>query len=476
MSGEPFTAEDDTALDPVDVGLDWFVGSPPGTGGRLRDRPEDFRVDERADAAAGDTGGYLLLRATLRDRETHRFARDLSNALGISRQRVAWAGTKDRRAVTTQLVTVYDVDEDDVAAVALPGVELEVLGRRDHELGLGDLRGNAFAITIRDVERPERFDAIAEELEAFGGYPNCFGPQRFGSRRPITHAVGEAILRDDLAGAVDTYLAASFPAEPEATREARDELAAALDGAPATAADAVPEPRRDVYREALDGFPEHLGFERALLNALVDGGSPRDALDALPDNLQRLFVNAAQSRLFNVILRRRHDAGLPFDAAVEGDVVCFTEEADVPGGRLPDTDDTQRVTASNVDTVNRHVRRGRALVTAPVPGSETAFGDGEPDGETAAPDAPDAHDAPDAIVRGVLDDAGLAREAFDRDDGYGARGTRRPVLLTPDVAADVDADEATIELAFFLPKGCYATAVTREYLRPAPPGGDAADR
>jgi tRNA pseudouridine13 synthase len=419
---------DEPEVEDTDLGLDWYATDTPGTGGRLKRRPEDFRVVERADFPYGDEGKHAVLRVTLRGYETHGFARDLSDALGASRKRVRWAGTKDKRAVTTQIFTVADVSHDEIDNVSLDGAEIEYLGSSHQYVSLGDLLGNDFEVRVRDADAPENAEGIADEIEAFGGVPNLFGSQRFGSQRPVTHLVGERILEDDFEGAVDTYVAKSFETEPERTREARERY------------DEEGDPR-----DALGYFPEHLGYERALLNALAEGKEGRDALEAFPHNLRRMFVNAVQSRVFNLVLRERHDADLRFDRAYPGDVVCFSEgDGDV---RIPDTSDTQRVTESNVGTVNRHVERGRAFVTAPLVGSETEFAEGE-QGE---------------IERKVLSEIGIALTDFDRDDEYGSEGTRRAVLVRPELSYEREGNDLLFD--FFLPRGSYATVVLREFTK-----------
>ena len=415
-------------VDDTDLGLDWYATGAPGTGGRLKKRNDDFRVDEHTGFPYGDEGKHAVLRVTLRGYETHEFARDLSSALGASRKRVSWAGTKDKKAVTTQVFTVADVSRDEVEDVSLEGATLEYIGRSHQSIALGDLVGNGFEVRLRDTDAPGNADGVADELDAFGGVPNLFGSQRFGSRRPITHLVGERILADDFAGAIDAYLVESFDDEPERTREARERLADDRD-----------------YAEALDYFPGYLGYERALLNAVVEGREPRDALEALPHNLRRMFVNAVQSRVFNLVLRERYRDGARFDRAYTGDVVCFAEtHGDV---RVPDTSSTQRVTESNVDAVNRHVERRRAFVTAPLVGAETGFADGE-QGERE---------------RRVLDALGVSRDDFDREDGYGSEGTRRAVLVDPELSYGRDGDDLTFD--FFLPRGSYATVVLREFTK-----------
>ncbi|MFP4187826.1 MAG: tRNA pseudouridine(13) synthase TruD [Halobacteriales archaeon] len=412
----------------VDLGLGWYATDASGIGGQIKRSDDDFRVTERTDFPYGDEGKHAVVRVTLRGYETHEFARDLSDALGASRKRVSWAGTKDKNAVTTQVFTVADVSRDEAEGVALDGATVEFLGRSHQTIALGDLVGNDFRVRIRDAEAPENADIVADEIDGFGGVPNLFGHQRFGSRRPVTHLVGERILDDDFAGAVDAYLVESFDDEPSRTREARERLADERD-----------------YSEALDYFSGYLGYERALLNALVEGSEPRDALDALPHNLRRMFVNAVQSRVFNLVLRERYRDGARFDRAYPGDVVCFAEAHE--GVRVPDTSNTQRVTESNADAVNRHVERGRAFVTAPLIGAETTLAEGE-QGERE---------------RNALENADVSRDDFDRDDEYASDGTRRAVLVDPDLTYERDGDDVIFD--FFLPRGSYATVVLREFTK-----------
>ena len=412
----------------VDLGLGWYATDSPGIGGVLKKRDEDFHVSERTDFPYGDEGKHAVARVTLRGYETHEFARDLSDALGASRKRVSWAGTKDKKAVTEQVFTVADVTREELEEVSVDGAAIEYLGRSHQSIALGDLIGNDFRVRVRDTEAPENADDIADEIDVFGGVPNLFGSQRFGSRRPVTHLVGERILDDDFAGAVDAYLVESFEDEPSRTREVRERLADERD-----------------YGEALEYFPGYLGYERALLNALAEGKEPRDVLDALPHNLRRMFVNAVQSRVFNLVLRERYEDGARFDRAYPGDVVCFAERHD--NFRVPDTSDIQRVTESNVDAVNRHVERGRAFVTAPLVGAETEFAKGE-QGERE---------------RRVLERAGVSPDDFDRDDEYASDGTRRAILVDSDLTHERDGDDVVFE--FFLPRGSYATVVLREFTK-----------
>jgi tRNA pseudouridine13 synthase len=476
------------------VGIEWYVSDVDGVGGRLRRSPEDFRVREleRIDPEPIDANpgafGHVVLRATLRNWDTNDFARALSNRLGISRKRIHWAGTKDKRAVTTQLFSIEGVDPAVVPDAdgdspdaeknlgSMDEAEIEVLGRLGRSIELGDLMGNAFEIRIADPSRQEHVGPITDSLAAFASgaepgsstieestdepvdgsadepaegpttvaVPNYFGQQRFGSRRPITHQVGLAIVRGDWRGAVRTYVADAYHAEPEDTQAAREAAGDCFDDADWTG--------------ALAAMPERLGYERTLLHALereaggereADEETFRAALGDLPWNLQRLFVHAAQSYAFNRVLSERLAAGLPFHRPVEGDVVCFSDSDAPEGLALPDTDRLQRVTADRVETIGRHCERGRAFVTAPLVGTDTDLGDGEPG----------------AIERRVLDDLDLAPGDFDLPDPFGSTGTRRAILVRTDLEVS---DEGDPTFSFALPKGSYATVLLREYLKVDP--------
>ncbi|AUV80922.1 tRNA pseudouridine(13) synthase TruD [Salinigranum rubrum] len=449
------------------VGMEWYASDADGVGGRLRTHPEDFRVREvetvEAAPVDGDPGDYahLLVRATLRGWDTNDFAARLSDALGMSRERVSWAGTKDKHAVTTQLFSLQGVSAQQVPDVN--DAEVEVVGRLGRALQFGDLAGNDFSVRVRDLAcdtevARERVSAVTDALAEFGGdgtdgeseravgVPNYFGHQRFGSRRPVTHTVGLHVVRGEWREAVLAYCGSPAETEPEETQEAR----AVVDG---EAASDDPD-----WQRALDAIPGYLRYERSMLHRLAEGTEEgereadrfRRALEAVPSNLQRLFVNAAQSYAFNRIVSERLRRGVPLARPVEGDVVCFADRSLDEAFGVPDTSREQRVTERRVGVMEKHCARGRAFVTAPLVGTETDLGEGEP-GE---------------IEREVLDDLDLAPEDFSLPGAFDSTGTRRAVLVRTRLDAEVDEDGATFDFA--LPRGSYATVLLREFLKSDP--------
>ncbi|OYR54417.1 tRNA pseudouridine(13) synthase TruD [Halorubrum halodurans] len=475
--------------------MERFVSDADGIGGRLRERPEDFRVTELEafdpDPLDADRGGYpeLVVRATLRNWDTNDFARRISDALGISRERVSWAGTKDKRAVTTQLFTLREVDPEDLPEIR--GVDVEPIGRAGRRLSFGDLAGNAFEIRVADAvpDAAERVGAIARDLRAFAGadpddpdapvaVPNYFGQQRFGSVRPVTHRVGLAVVRGDFREAVRLYAGNPSPAEPDDTRAGRRRVDDAFgvaggdgedatgggEGAPAAADDDASRAADGTgdgdWAACLDAMPRKLRFERGMLSRLaergVDPAAPpadddwRHALEAVPSNLQRLFVNAAQSVLFNRIVSERLARGLPFDRPVAGDVACFADRDAPDELYAPDIDREQRVTDGRVEVMARHCARGRAFVTGPLVGTGTELAAGKP-GE---------------IERAVLADAGVEPADFDLPGEFDSSGTRRAIQVRTDLEVTFEGGDPTF--AFALPSGSYATVLLREFTKVDP--------
>jgi tRNA pseudouridine13 synthase len=156
-------------------------GGPVGRG-RLRERMEDFVVDEDLGFAPDGEGEHRLLRVRKTDANTEWVARQIAAFAGVPQQAVSWAGLKDRHAVTTQWFSVQTGihgGPDWSALVADDFAVLEV-HRHRRKLRPGALAGNRFRIRVRgltgdSVDLVRRLDQVSRR-----GVPNYFGEQRFG--------------------------------------------------------------------------------------------------------------------------------------------------------------------------------------------------------------------------------------------------------------------------------------------------------
>lgn len=410
-----------------------FLTDTPGITGDIKASPEDFIVEEISQGPEGNPdGNYLIVDLKLTNWETNRAFKHISKKLHISRNRIEFAGTKDKRAITRQLISIQGKDFD---IEDLKIVDMEVMGsyRSDRPVKMGDLLGNKFKIRLTRTN-PGAYDhaaATLEQIKEAGGFPNYFGPQRFGTIRPITHMVGKHIIRRDYEEAVRTYIANPFPAEGEEACKAR-EMASDLNN----------------LEEALKIYPHDYSFERSMMHYLISNpGDYVGAINQLPSNLTLMFVHAYQSLLFNRILSERLVRGLPINEPIVGDIILpATREG------IPDRDTTVKVSEGNLNKVRKKVKKNKAFVTGLVPGTKEEFASGEM-GEIER-----------KVVEEELGDLDLSTFIVPDIPRLTTKGTRREMLsIVKDPVMNSDGDDLVLE--FTLNKGNYATCLLREIFK-----------
>lgn len=206
--------------------------------------------------------------------------------------RFGFAGMKDKRGITSQRISIYEPNIEQLRKFNYRQIKLFDFEWSDTKIDLGDLKGNAFNIVIRDLDFSKNelqniFDKF--KLETLNGIPNYFGDQRFGGIRQITHEVGKLLFQNKTKEAVLLYLSKTNDKEDENTREAR-ELAG-----------------QEKYLEAFKKLKgKEFRYERAILNALIkEPNNFVGAFKQLPKNLLIMFPHAYQSYLFNKYLDLR---------------------------------------------------------------------------------------------------------------------------------------------------------------------------
>ena len=116
----------------------------------------------------------------------------LSKLLKVKAGSFGYAGTKDRRAVTTQWVSVYRVRAEQLQNLnsTLRNLCVGNFKYCQEPLKLGSLSGNHFIVTLRSVTGDH--GKIEESLESVkvNGFINYFGLQRFGTTSIPTHEIG----------------------------------------------------------------------------------------------------------------------------------------------------------------------------------------------------------------------------------------------------------------------------------------------
>lgn len=154
-------------------------GEPPVTA-LFKAEPEDFYVEEQLGYEPSGSGEHLYLFIEKRDRNTQSVAEQLAAAAGIALQDVAYAGLKDRRAVTRQWFSLYLPKRAELPVSEGDGFRVLNRGRHSQKLRRGDHGSNLFRIVLKQVQGDsallqQRLQHVQEQ-----GVPNYFGEQRFG--------------------------------------------------------------------------------------------------------------------------------------------------------------------------------------------------------------------------------------------------------------------------------------------------------
>jgi tRNA pseudouridine13 synthase len=426
------------------VGIKGYGTGSPGLGGRLRERWEDFVVEEvLADGAVVEIGKGLsdpgarekpngaYCHFALEKRGVDLFAsiRRLAAELGASRKRFSYSGTKDARAWTCQMVSVRGLDPLD-ARTRDSRLRIHTPFRAEEPLRLGEHWGNSFRVRITGIpHRPGSTGEIsgnaAREISAMGGVPNFYGYQRFGFPRANTHIVGRRILEGDFEGAVMEYLSVPYQGEDPQVMDLRRALGEDRD-----------------FGRALRIFPPWLAYERSMLAHLQS--HPRDFLGALrrlPRNLLSLFPRAYQAYLFNTALSSRLAGKDPFEVR-EGDTLEMGHRFLSVGQDV------------SVQQARREVESGQARLVYSVIGYAS---------KAEGPLSQDVLEAMDK--EGVRSSLFYVRQLPDLSPKGSYRSLLVPVVDISLGSSEWEGIGSSLEVSFKLSRGSYATVVLREFMK-----------
>lgn len=295
-------------------------------------------------------GEYLHFTLYKENKDTMEVISYLARQTKIRPQSFQFAGTKDRRGVTVQRVSVYRVYADRMAGLNRTLRGSKIGGYEYHPCGLelGELKGNEFIITLRDCSFPsvevsppetkvELISALVREaVEQLGnkGFLNYYGLQRFGTFSTRTDTIGLKMLKGDFEGAVNAILDFS----PEALAAAQDPLSSMSGNDLVSSDDKARAHALHSFKTtgkihpAIDDLPKKFSAESSIIRHLGGGDRSRDYLGALqtvPRNLRLMYVHAYQSLVWNVAAGERWKRY--GEQVTEGDLVLVDEHKNKVG-------------------------------------------------------------------------------------------------------------------------------------------------
>lgn len=179
-----------------------YITKTEGIGGTIKYYCEDFDVSEISYFNSNSNGKYLIAELEKKNWDLNHCIKIISNKLNISYKRIGFAGTKDKRAVTRQKISIYNINKEKLESISIKDIHLKYLGYSNKKIEIGDLIKNKFEINIRFLKYNKQktkllIENITNEIISIGGVPNYYGIQRFGDKREITHLIGYYILKRD---------------------------------------------------------------------------------------------------------------------------------------------------------------------------------------------------------------------------------------------------------------------------------------
>lgn len=233
----------------------------------------------------------------------------LSKLLKVKPNLFTFAGTKDKRGVTCQYVTVPKIEASRMAALnkRLLGLKVGNFEYVPQELRLGDHKGNEFTIIIRDIGDPEAVKRSCDIISE-NGFINYFGMQRFGTGSIPTHHIGKLCMQENWKQVVEDILRPR-KGEPTVARNARSYYNKTQD-----------------IRGTLKKLPKFLHVERYVLEGLEKHGKTNylSAFQSIPKQMRLMYIHAYQSYVWNEVVSKRIEL-FGYQKLVKGDLVAIGE-------------------------------------------------------------------------------------------------------------------------------------------------------
>ena len=387
------------------IGISVYSTNFLGIGGKIKTTPEDFVVSEviakKSLSQIKEEGDYAVYKLKKKNIDTNHAVSDIFRKKGL---RLKALGLKDSFAITEQFLCSNNKGRG-IENYDSTKYSLEKLGFVKKPLSKKNMIGNHFKIKIIDCKKTLGDFNEQDKILNFYGY------QRFGSKRPVTHLIGKAIIQRNFDKAIELILSFTSPYDSKENNEVREKLQDS-----------------ENYSKYLDQIPPQMDIEKIVLKEMIASGDSQLSIKKIPLSLRRFYVQAYQSYLFNCTLSSSFEAGESLFESQEGDV-CFDSK----------------------DILGKYIKGGDQRLTVPFVGysyyKKTRF---------------------DYFISKILDAEEITPKDFfikEMQEVSNEGGFRQAVVSCSDYATHDNMVE------FTLSRGSFATIVLREIMKPEEPLG-----
>lgn len=159
---------------------------------KIKQIPEDFIVKEITNVKPQNKGHYSYFLLKKKDYTTLKAIEQIARRLRLPTKYFGFAGSKDKKAVTEQLVSIKNCN---IKSLKLKDIELKYFGKGNKPISLGDLEGNEFIVTVRGMGDKKINNKIR--------IPNYFDEQRFSKNNA---EIGEYLIKKNFKKATNLIL------------------------------------------------------------------------------------------------------------------------------------------------------------------------------------------------------------------------------------------------------------------------------
>ena len=246
----------------------------------IKEKSEDFQVEELTDCQAGKTGDFALYRMQKSGWTTLDALAIVRRRWKIETRRISFGGLKDRHAQTVQFLTIFRGPQ---RKLTHPNLQLTYLGQLPEAYESHCIRANRFAVTIRSMTEPQIAAALGslEEVVAIG-VPNYYDDQRFSSVAVDGAFFAYQLLIGEYESALHLAIAAPYAFERGSQKRHK----------------AILRQHWGDWRLCRQMLPR----DRVVGHLFADPKDFQGALERLAPDLRTLYLSAYQSHLWNRML------------------------------------------------------------------------------------------------------------------------------------------------------------------------------